>query len=88
MALVNIPWQEPVPEAKACPKCGKVDPHMRTVSEYVEPYAVCCGGEGCGFYQSAPTRAEAVERWNASDANTSPKPAVNKYTGKVAEHQM
>lgn len=86
MALINIPWQEPVPEAKACPKCGKVDPHMRTVTEYAEPYAVCCGGEGCGFYQSAPTRAGAIQRWNASSADTMPMRPISKLTGKPCKN--
>ena len=48
---VNIPWQELAIGANPCPKCGKTDPHYRHSAFYKETDAVCCGGEGCGFYQ-------------------------------------
>ena len=34
MASVNIPWQDPAPGAKPCPKCGKTDPHYRHQATY------------------------------------------------------
>lgn len=67
---INIPWQEPATGAKPCPKCGKTDPHYRHSVFYKETDAVCCGGEGCGFYQAAASREKALEKWNKATADT------------------
>lgn len=78
MASVNIPWQDPAPGAKPCPKCGKVDPHYRHYNAYNLSEAVCCGGEGCGFYQAANTREEALKLWNTATADTPKTPIMSK----------
>lgn len=78
MANVNIPWQDHASGAKPCPKCGKVDPHYRHNSTYNLRVAVCCGGEGCGFYQAANTHEEALELWNAATADTPKTPVTRK----------
>lgn len=78
MASINIPWQDPAPGAKPCPKCGKTDPHYRHQATYSLTEAVCCGGEGCGFYQAANSREEALRLWNAATADTPKTPVMSK----------
>lgn len=77
---INIPWQELAIGAKPCPKCGKTDPHYRHSAFYKETDAVCCGGEGCGFYQASTSREKALGLWNKATADT----PVTKATRKDA----
>lgn len=78
---------EPVPEAKPCPKCGKT-PSLRAFNLYTEPYAVCCGGEDCRFYQSGVTRSDAIEKWNAATKNTVaiPPTRTDKFNDREIDH--
>ena len=87
---INIPWQELAEGAKPCPKCGKTDPHYRHSAFYKETDAVCCGGEGCGFYQAATSREDALKLWNQATADTPVTKATRKdaFPDKEIDHHM
>ena len=87
---VNIPWQELAIGAKPCPKCGKTDPHYRHSAFYKETDAVCCGGEGCGFYQAATSRVDALKLWNKATAKTPVTKAhrTDAFPEKEIDHHM
>ncbi len=57
-------------EAKPCPHCGKHPVQLRHVVTYANPYAVCCGGDGCCFYRSGATPEDAIQKWNESTDKT------------------
>lgn len=67
---IKSEWQELAINAQPCPRCGKTTPHYRHSEFYTETDAVCCGGEGCRFYQAATSREEALEKWNNANADT------------------
>jgi hypothetical protein len=85
-----LPWQELAVGAKPCPKCGKTDPHYRHCVFYKDTDAVCCGGEGCGFYQSATSREKALAKWNKATADTPCSKVVRKdaFPEKEIDHHL
>ena len=56
-----------IDKLEPCPKCRKHPSQkfgIRHQQSINAPFAVCCGGVGCGFYVAGKTVDEAVEAWN------------------------